>query len=236
MIAGTGLPLPFENFILRYIRDLDSESVTSMCRKANGQDQNGNDQAVSAMGDAAILKWRKEVIDLRTLVDPVKCPYLLLDELGYMLGAGIIAGDSSDVKRHKCAVAISGHKNLGTWLYDIKPKIDAISGYSATILSFTGDVTAWILMGSATDRSGTNWGILGADGTAITYGMDLVGEGAEVNTPGVTLVDVGTSGLSAAQVSEIVTTIAPLVPAYFRLILGYLTGTTFTAYSGGTIH
>jgi phage tail-like protein len=209
------LPQPFEKYIPRFFKR-DSKLI-----------------AFSDKINEILDSIRYDTVGLNDIVDPVKCPAIILDELGYFLNAGIKAQDSEDQKRLKIATAIQGHKKRGTFKFDAKPKIDAIAGGDSQIIrGFTGD--DWIMGGDGeTIPSSYYWASLGVDGIDDSLGISLIGEGIEIEVAGNIYIDVDNDSLSASEVQQIVDELEDdIVPAYFRVFIGYLDlGGNFVTYT-----
>lgn len=195
--------------------------------------------ALSDKIDSIFTAIENETFQLAWLKQPEKCPAKYLDELGYMYNAGLLQSDSDRTKRQKISSAIASHKIRGSWVNHAKIIIDAITGYSAVI--FRGaDADDFILCGDGVLEAGTDWAILGGDGTS-PYGFSLIGSGSEVEIPGNIYINlhpgIYTAVLSSDQIAQIVLNIAmDIVPAYMIVYLGYLDSTgSFIVYSGGTI-
>jgi hypothetical protein len=189
--------------------------------------------------DSIIQSIFDDVLNITNLFDIVKCPVMFLDQLGYMINAGILQTDSETTKRIKIKTAIASHKKRGSWKYHVKSIIDSITLYSAVI--FRGfDSDDWIQCGDGILEVGTDWAVLGGDGTS-PYGMSLIGEGTEIEIQGNIYIDchdgVHVSTLTANQIQQIRDNISiDIVPAYMRIYLGYvdLIG-SFVVYPNGVI-
>jgi len=210
------LPLPFVDQIPRWLKD------------------QGDPAPLADNVDAALESALEETMGLEYLRDPGRAPSSCLDEMGYMFGAELLATDSDSVKREKIATAIARQTNRGLWALDVKPRIDLVSGASASIYTVWTSSYGWLVVGAADDP--TDWmATVGGDGTI--GGLLLVGTGTEPELPGNVYVDVGTAGLTAAQIAALVYELElDVVPAYFRMFLGYVSGGEFVVYPGGQIH
>jgi hypothetical protein len=190
--------------------------------------------ALAAAIDAAVGGVQSDLVELQYIYVPERTPAQLLDDLGAMMAAGMKATDSVVTKRRKLATAVQGHKRRSTWLYSLKPAIDAVTGFSSSI--YMDLFSNWPVRVGDAERllSGYPWYLRG-DGAA--YGGTVrVGSGLEAIVAGNVYVDVGTSGLTAEQVAQVVAQVKDdIVPAYFRVFLGYTTAGAFTQYAGGQI-
>jgi hypothetical protein len=207
------LPQPFEKYIPRFFKR-DSKLI-----------------AFSDKIDDILDSIRSDTIGLNDIIDPVKCPAIILNELGYFLNAGIQAQDSEGQKRLKIATAIQGHKKRGTFKFDAKPKIDAIAGGDSQIIKgISGD--DWILVGDGLTPSSYYWASLGCDDIDTDLGIALVGSGDEIVIAGNIYIDVDNNSLTANQIDQIRLELeTDIVPAYMRIFIGYIDGTgTFIIY------
>jgi len=201
------LPQSFEKYIPRFFRR-DTKLI-----------------AFSDKIDEILDSIRYDTVGLNDIIDPVKCPAIILDELGYFLNAGIQAQDSEDQKRLKIATAIQGHKKRGTFKFDAKPKIDAIAGGDSQIIKgISGD--DWILVGDGLTPSSYYWASLGCDDIDADLGIALVGSGDEIVIAGNIYIDVDNNSLTANQIDQIRLELeTDIVPAYMRIFIGYIDGT-----------
>ena len=95
----------------------------------------------------------------------------------------------------------------------------------------------WALLGDADDPSHP-WAILGGHGSEFdSDGMFLIGEGTEVETKGVISIDLVSSTIPPEKIEEIKLELEDdIVPAYFRINLGYVAGDGhFEIYADGII-
>lgn len=180
---------------------------------------------LAAYIDSIILSVKRDIFQLPRLYKADEINSLYLTELGYFLNANIQNIDTDITKRKKIFKSISTHKIRGTWKFDVKIRIDNITGYDSEII-YIQDSSDWILTG---DRVSENQylGTMGADGVDDGLGLNLIGEGIEIEIPGNIYIDlhsgVHTAVLSAAIINQIVNEIKnDVVPAYYRIYLGYL--------------
>jgi len=186
--------------------------------------------SLSNMMDSHIILWRDETLGLDELLDPIRCPGVLLDVFGEYVNAGILGSDSEDTKRKKIATAIQGHKLAGTWIHDIKPKIDVIAGGDSTIVKATPDSADWIILGDGNAPATYYWSSLGADGIDDFLGIDLYGDGYEVGVQGNIYINVDNAALTAEEQADIVILFEIYGPAYFYIHIGYLSGGNWVEY------
>lgn len=214
------LPIPFIDFIPRIYKDNTKDSTTALTDKV----------------DTHLTEWLNDIIQLAWLKDPFKISSLYLDVLGNFLNAGFFATDTEAQKRNKIATAVQSHKLRGSFNLDAKPKIDAIAGGDSVIFLATGE-DDWILIGDGNTPTAFYWSALGADGIDDQLGISLIGAGTEVEVAGNIYIDVDNSGLSAAEVQQIVNDLEfDIVPAYYIVNIGYVDGTgAFIIYANGII-
>jgi hypothetical protein len=175
-----------------------------------------------------------EILAMQAFMRPEQAAAVVLPELVYMFNAATQLMMSDAQVRQAIASAVKAQKKRGEWAASVKPVIDAITGFSASIwLGLTAD---WPVRVGDQTFLGYGWSVRGAGVNANWMGIIRTGSGSEPIIPGNIYVDVGTSTLTPAQVAQIVQAIATdFVPAYFRVFLGYTTAGAFTVYAGGTI-
>jgi len=220
MSKNRGLPIPFIEHVPDIFRQDADDSMTALADKM----------------DSIMTEVVAEILRLYDLKLPDQCPADLLDELGYYVAAGILNTDTAMIKRGKIATAVQGHKIRGGWINDAKPKIDTIVGGDSTIF-LAADSDDWILGGDGITIQATSyWATMGADGIDADLGLSLIGLGDEIEIAGNVYIDVDSSTLTAAQVQQIVDALErDVVPAYYRVYLGYVSAGQFIVYAGGTI-
>ena len=206
------LPIPFENFIPKMLKD----TATT------------DDRAIAFIAKINDLleEWRDELIELYYLKSPERCPNKFLSELGYWLGANLLAFDTEAEKRIKIESAVRRNVNIGSWENDAKIIIDGIAGGDASIVTgyYTGD---WIMWGKESTDFDDYTGTLGIDGIDDDLGLDLFGAFDECGIAGVIWIDVDNDSLTSDEVDKIVLNLDDtIVPAYFRVLLGYIDGVT----------
>jgi len=219
------LPDTFLNYIPKFLKDNIDESG----------------QALVTYMDAFQEEFYDYIREMYFFKDPLRCPTLLLDELGYWLAAGLNQTDSEATKREKIYYAVMNHKKRGTWEDDVKIRIDAITGYSATIFP-SGDNDDAILLGQEATDPDYYWMTLQDNsGTDDEWGWWLVGDFTEYVVAGNVYIDchegVYTPVLTSDQIDQIVAEIeTDVVPAYYAVYLGYInTSGQFVVYAGGVI-
>jgi len=201
------LPRPFINFIPKFFKH--DEKLIAFANKI----------------DELMDSFESDTLGLNTFIDPFRCPVIVLDELGYLLNAGLKNSDTERQKRIKIATAVQGHKKRGSFQYDAKPKIDNIAGGDSQIFRSTvsGD---WILGGDGyTIPSDSYWGTMAGDASDDDLGLLLIGDGTELEVAGNIYIDVDNNSLTATEIQQIVDELSKdIVPAYFRVFLGYING------------
>ena len=191
--------------------------------------------ALQAKIDYWLALWETGAQAVLYMTDIARCPSIFLPELGYLLQAGIVAADSDQAMRIKIATAIAAHQEHGTWLYDVEPKIFGITGIVPVL--FGGQyIDWWIRSGNSMYPLTSYWAIRGGNNDPNLTGMIREGSGNEEIIGCVVRVDLGSSGLSAAQIAAIVASIINSVPTYFRAFLGWTAAGVFTPYAGGQIN
>lgn len=212
------LPKPFLKFIPKIFRE-DTKAI-AMANKI----------------DTHLAEWGKDVIDIKRFHRPDEMPSQFLDEAGYELAANILNTDSETIKRRKIYNAISTHKLGGTWKYDLKVKIDNITGLSAA-LYYPTHTADWILSGDGVTENDYE-ATMGVDGIDDNLGIDLMGDGTEVEIPGNVYINchegITDPVLSVDQLKQIrAEIISDVLPAYYRLYLGYVNSSgDFVLYEG----
>lgn len=208
------LPTPFDNYAPSFF-ERDAK-LNAFCDKH----------------DEILTSLKNETLGLNDIIDPVKCPAVILPYLGQFLNAGLFDQDSDKQKRIKIATAIQSHKKRGSFNFDAKPKIDAIAGGdSAIVKSFSGD--DWILVGDGETPTAYYWSTMGYDGIDTDYGLSLIGEGDEVEIAGNIYIDVDNNSLTADEIDQIVLELeTDIAPAYFQVFIGYIdVGGNFVVYA-----
>ena len=174
--------------------------------------------------NSILADLKSDTLGLNTLIDPHRIPAALISELGYYLNAGIQDQDSEADRRYKVATAIQAHKRRGSFNDDAKPKIDLICGGDSVIIrSFDKD--DWILVGDGLTPTAYYWAALGCDGIDDELGISLIGEGTEIEIWGNIYIDVDNNALSAADQDKLELEMQDIVPAYFYVHFGYISGT-----------
>jgi hypothetical protein len=182
--------------------------------------------------DADLTAWKHDLLMLKYILRPDETPAWALDELGVLLNAGIKQYDSEKEKRRRIHDAIETHKLNGTWIDDAKKRIEGITGQTASLYSLI-DVDDDIELGHLADDPDYYWGCEGINGVDDNLGYWEAGTLTEpfMQTSGIVYIDIG-SGLSAEIVDRVVTEISSdAIPAYYKVFLGYVTGSAWTTYA-----
>lgn len=184
---------------------------------------NADLQAFASKMDEIFEELKADTLGLNTLIDPFRIPPALLDNLGYLLSAGINQQDDEHAKRIKIAEAVQGHKRRGSWNDDAKPKIDSIAGGDSQIIrSFDQD--DFILVGDGLTPTAYYWAVMGCDGIDTDQGISLIGSGYEIEVAGNVFIDVDNNALTTDEQEEIELVMQDIVPAYYRVHFGYING------------
>jgi hypothetical protein len=180
--------------------------------------------------DEFLIGIKDDTIGLNDLLNPFKAPVQVLDYFGDYFNAGINIFDSEHTKRIKIATAIQSHKKRGSFVFDAKPKIDAIAGGDSQILKTFG-ADDWILTGDGLTPSAYYWAAMGTDGIDDDLGILLVGSGDEIIVAGNIFIDVDNNSLTAEEQLRIRIELEDIAPAYMIVHVGYLDGSgTFVEY------
>jgi len=181
-------------------------------------------QALASKLDSILASIRRDLDDMKHFYTCDRVRSIFLDELGLWLNAGVNVGDSERTKRQKICTAVAGHKNVGTWKFDFKPKIDAVSGYDSEIISSVG-TGSWIVVGDGLEPSSYYWSSVGADGIDDELGIEVYGDGLRGEDPGVIRINIHPSEttpvISEETYNAIRADLEPSEPAYYLVILGY---------------
>lgn len=193
--------------------------------------------ALCAKIDKYIALWEADCQAFLYANSPSRIPALFLNELGWLLQAGIFASDSDQEQRIKITTAQSAHQTKGNWVNDVEPKIFGVTGIVPSVFSSL-NFDWWVRSGGNPYPSTSYWSVRGggaADPKAT--GMIRAGTGNDAIIGTIVQIDLGTSALTAGQIAAIVLDISGSVPAYFRVFLGYQSPPgSFVAYAGGQIN
>ena len=217
------LPVPIRNFLPKFFRENLTPSGEAFCAKL----------------DQIILDLKDEILGIENLRHPERCPADFLDLLGEQLAAGIKDFDSSFTKRSKIANAIQSHKTRGTWSKDVRQRIKNITGLLPDIFNAVHS-DDWILLGNDTDPAKLPhpWAIFGGDGFEESAdGFILLGQGDEIENPGIVSIDLKSDSLSPTIISQIRSEISDdALAAYLLVNLGFVDSRgSFNVYPNGTI-
>ena len=113
--------------------------------------------------------------DICKVLDPAAIPAIFLAELSWLLAADVQPGGSDATARRKVYTAVQRHKTRGTRTQSVKPMIDAITGYSASIFISSDSDDFILLANKAGDPVDKNWATLQSnDGVNPDLGCWLV--------------------------------------------------------------
>ena len=193
----------------------------------------------AAFLDSYLMQIRDDVLRLPRTYRADEVNSIYLEELGYFLNANIKNIDTDATKRKKIFNAVATHKLRGTWVSDAKKRIDNITGYDSAIITAANSAD-WILVGDEA-TSFVYYATMGVDGIDNGLGLDLIGEGTEIEIAGNIYINlhqgIYTAVLSNAIILQIVAEIKDdVVPAYNRIYLGYVDASgNFNIYANGVI-
>ncbi len=211
------LPTPFVKFIPKIFQK-DTKAI-----------------AMADKIDTHLALWKRDILSIEQFRTADECPASVLNELGYLLNAGIQNEDSETVRRSKIYNAILNHKNRGTWDDDVKLRIQAITGIEPELFNQV-DNDDWILLGKESTDPDRYWATLGTDAIDDELGIWLVGDMTEYVIAGNIYIDLKSSILTAAQIQQIVDDLSEdIAPAYYAIYLGYISAGIFVVYAGGII-
>ena len=202
------LPIPLEEYITLQLRNELNDSIDG--------------QSFVNKIESLIIEIRAEILEEYYLNIPYRTILEGLFELDYFLSAGVKPADSDYTKRKKVEKSVLGHKNRGTWDADVKIRVDSITGLDSDIHTSI-KTEDWILVGDGTTPSAYYYATMGADNIDNSLGLELFGE----NQDGFFYINchlgIYVSTLTANQIAQIIEDLKDdIVPAYFRVYLGYL--------------
>jgi len=182
--------------------------------------------------DSLLGTWGNDVKNIFDILDPARCPAILLQELNYLLSAGFREEDTDAQKRQKIYNAIATHKIRGTWTTDAKIRIDTITGYDATIFRAI-DSDDWIWLAKETTDPDYYWATWQPkDGSDDDLGCWLVrlADPVAYVVAGYISIDchqgVNVQTLTEATIDKIHDELVDdVVPAYMIIRLGYVNAT-----------
>jgi len=164
----------------------------------------------------------------------------LLDEIGFILSAGLKNQDTELAKRRKIRDAVPGHKNRSTFDKGLKPLLDTLTGFDSVILDFKFN-GQWVVTGDGNTPTSAFWSVVGGDGVNDDFGIFIGGGLLDQGVAGIIFINLH-DGITTAQFTE--SEILAIVDevegeqdtAFFVIILGYIDGAgEFVTYDGGII-
>jgi hypothetical protein len=218
------VPYPSINYFPKRLREEADPAIVALAGKI----------------DSLTLAVQKEVLLESMWHDPARCPSQFLPELAYYVGATLLNTDTDSQKRSKIAYSVRNLRNLGLWDTDVKFLILAITGI--TPLIFADQSGDWpIRLGKDTGPSTYYWNVRGGGGFGngldpLDTGPIRTGTGSESIIPGNLFIDLGSSSLTAAVITQIIASIQPHTPPYIRVFLGYTVSGQFNYYANGQIN
>lgn len=139
-----GLPVPSSEYFPKPFQDYSDAGFGALTNKI----------------DSIFIEVWNDLINFRNIRRVEKMSRAFLNAFGYMLVAGILDADTDRQAAQKVYRALYQRRFNSTWFDDVKPKIDIITGSSATIFSSATE-SDWILLaGQATDPA-NYWGTMG---------------------------------------------------------------------------
>lgn len=237
-------PIPSINFIPKFYQQGDNAGRDSFCDKLDSQLEdlendlkdlkNQKDPArakvdgLLAFGDwlAANIKSydseRQRRVKIYYAVQRIKYRSTF-DESIKIIIDNVCGGDSSLVTTN-----IIG----GGLITDVDPttgqKFYVVDGSDFLIDSLLSSITLtgsaqWVVGGDGVSiPSASDWGSVGGDGIDDDLGLDLLGEGTEIEIAGNIYINVDNDSLTLAQIEQLDIEVLDECPAYYRLFLGYL--------------
>lgn len=201
------LPIPFLNYIPKLFKK--SQGAITLANKV--------DQILNSI--------KSDVLGMKRSIRPDEARLDIVKELGTLLRAGIQSKDSESVIRSKVANAISLHKKRGQFVSDIKPIIDAITGYSCAI--YVPSTSAERVFVGDTPQEVSYWASMGANNLDTNLGQDILSSGDSEYDKGNFYINLhpGTTTpvLSLTVLLDIIDTLTSYIKlAYVRLFLGYV--------------
>lgn len=206
------LPIPFERAIPSAYKEVGGEALDALTSKA----------------DEHLKAWRNDLIELAYIYVPERTKSQYLGVLGNFLNADVRPANTDRQKREKITNAITRHKQAATWVFDVKLIVDTYAGGDSSLLFDISE--AWWVIADGTEPSAYDWSALGYESEQGFDGIIVTGAGDEPIFPGNVFIDVDNSSLTTAEVEELKVELQPSVPAYFRVILGYVSGGSFVEY------
>ena len=171
--------------------------------------------------DTSVDGWKTDTLGLKRFTRPDECPSWAVEELNEYLNAGAQASEADSIRRKKVAVAIASHKYRGTWVYDLKNRIEAITAQTAVLFYDTYN-PAYLMRGSTADETNDYMASMGIDCVDYNLGIWMMGDMEEFAIPGNIYIDLG-AGISAATLLLVVDEIERDNFAYYYIYLGYST-------------
>jgi len=180
-----------------------------------------------------------DAFGIEYLKDPARAPAQFLEAFGYQLAADLQSGDSESVKRSKIATAQYANSMRGLWVESVKPIVDIRAMGDSRLFSGVGS-DDFIICGKGDEPEGYYWSIIGGASASDPFGIRIVAGGGVagygVDTfKGNVLIDVDNAALTTEEVAALVADLTLLVPAFFHVYLGYMSGSAFIAYPNGLI-
>ena len=166
--------------IFRYLPDPLAENI------------NSDGEALVDLLDTFCAEIQEDILSLWYIKFPEKTKEATLEEWNDYLSADFLEDDTVRTKRQKIASAVRRHKSRGTWKFDIKPKIDAITGKDSILVESTAifEEDDSVIVAD-NDSENSSFFTIGTDG-AGEYGAYIPDLNSTVElVPGVKAIDLG---------------------------------------------
>ena len=213
------LPTPIENFIPEDMKENITPAGQAWIDKHN----------------SVIDSILNDIINLETLLDPVKCPSEFLVYLGSMVYAEIYRSDDERTKRIKIADATDRHAHRSLWEEDLKLRIDSVANTDAVLFNARGSLNNDSVFLDGSEDIVNTWSAFG-DGSTDPIGEMFTGSGNEPTQAGNIYIDLQDGTLTTEQIEDIKNQVnIHKGYSFFRFFLGYVTGGNFVEYANGRI-
>jgi len=213
------LPIPIENFIPKDMADNVTPAGQAWIDKHN--------QLIQSILD--------DIINLETLLDPVRCHSQFLWFLGNFVYAEIMPGDDERTQRIKIAEATERHKARSLWEADLKLRIDSVANTNAVLYEARSILNDDAVFIDGSEEITNTWAAFG-DGSTDPDDEMFTGSGNEPTVAGNIYIDMQDGTLTATQITKIKEQVNIHGGySFFRFFLGYVSGGVFTEYPNGRI-
>ena len=172
------------------------------------------------------------ILGMKSFPRPDECPSNVIPELSFLLSAGVVQNDSDLTARTKVVNAVKAQQSRGTFTYDVKLVIDAITGYNSQIWrssSGAADSLDWIMLSGneASSILASHRGSMASGNSDSSFGLKLIGTGLEPEVAGNIFINchygVNTAVLTTPIVNQLIAALRnDELPCYFIVNLGYV--------------